>query len=89
MAEQSINEKTGQLNELIENFKTHLSEYKSPNYDEANTRVDYIDKFFELLIIYFPGYLEIVKQKQFLSFCPLDSLLYQYPFLYHHHLVTI
>ncbi len=42
-------ERKEQLNELITNFKTHLSEYKSPNYDEANTRVDYIDKFFELL----------------------------------------
>ncbi len=38
------------LIELINNFKANIKQYKSPIYDEANTRVDYIDKFFELFL---------------------------------------
>ncbi|MDR1924789.1 MAG: N-6 DNA methylase, partial [Planctomycetaceae bacterium] len=37
------------LCELIELFQTNLSQYKSSEYDESNTRTDFIDKFFELL----------------------------------------
>ena len=37
------------LQELIDNFSLHERDYKSPNYNEANTRVDFIDPFFELL----------------------------------------
>jgi len=42
------NKKTA-LRELVEHFKFNLIQYKNSNYDEANTRVDFIDKFFELL----------------------------------------
>ncbi|MCL2304743.1 MAG: N-6 DNA methylase [Planctomycetaceae bacterium] len=37
------------LRELIELFRSNVAQYKSPDYDEANTRTDFIDKFFELL----------------------------------------
>ena len=50
-------------------LQTHRDQYKSPNYDEANTRVDYIDKFFELLDwdvrniqAYFETYREVVRE---------------------------
>jgi len=42
-------EKISQLNELIEHFRYNLVQYKTSNYDESNTRVDFIDKFFEIL----------------------------------------
>ena len=35
--------------ELINLFTSNIKQYKSTNYDEANTRVDFIDKFFEIL----------------------------------------
>ncbi len=38
-----------ELRKLVELFQTNIAQYKSPNYDEANTRTDFIDKFFELL----------------------------------------
>lgn len=44
-----MTEKIKHLKELVEHFKFNLSQYKNSNYDEANTRVDFIDKFFELL----------------------------------------
>jgi len=37
------------LKKLLETFEANLAQYKSSIYDEAKTRVDYIDKFFELL----------------------------------------
>ncbi|MCX7735345.1 MAG: N-6 DNA methylase [Candidatus Kapabacteria bacterium] len=37
------------LRELVERFENNLSDYKSPKYDEENTKIDYIDRFFELL----------------------------------------
>ena len=37
------------LQVLVDQFKANIKQYKSPAYDEANTRVDFIDKFFELL----------------------------------------
>ncbi|MDD3627867.1 MAG: restriction endonuclease subunit R, partial [bacterium] len=37
------------LKSLISVFKDNFNRYKSPYYDESNTRVDFIDKFFELL----------------------------------------
>ncbi|MGL6225110.1 MAG: hypothetical protein ACRC10_00610 [Thermoguttaceae bacterium] len=40
---------TEQLRELIELFHVNIAQYKGANYDEANTRTDFIDKFFELL----------------------------------------
>ncbi|MGL4595444.1 MAG: hypothetical protein ACRCUY_12025, partial [Thermoguttaceae bacterium] len=38
-----------QLAELVNLFRNNIAQYKSANYDEANTRTDFIDKFFELL----------------------------------------
>ncbi|MCK4665200.1 restriction endonuclease subunit R, partial [Candidatus Dependentiae bacterium] len=37
------------LQELVNLFQTNIKQYKSTQYDESNTRVDFIDKFFELL----------------------------------------
>ena len=38
-----------QLKELSGLFEANSAQYKSPQYDEANTRTDFIDKFFALL----------------------------------------
>jgi adenine-specific DNA-methyltransferase len=38
-----------QLKELAGLFESNYAQYKSSNYDEANTRTDFIDKFFTLL----------------------------------------
>ena len=38
-----------QLKQLVEKFDRNLKQYKSTSYDEANVRVDFIDKFFETL----------------------------------------
>jgi adenine-specific DNA-methyltransferase len=38
-----------QLNTLVALFSTNIAQYKSGKYDEANTRTDFIDKFFILL----------------------------------------
>ncbi len=37
------------LRELTDLFKLNIKQYKKNTYDEANTRVDFIDKYFELL----------------------------------------
>ena len=37
------------LKQLVIQFRGNLAQYKNVNYDEANTRTDFIDKFFELL----------------------------------------
>ncbi|MBM9499215.1 Eco57I restriction-modification methylase domain-containing protein [Leptospira sp. 201903071] len=42
-------EKTKKLTELTDLFQANIKQYKSTSYDEANTRTDFIDKFFELL----------------------------------------
>ena len=43
-------DKTNPLQELIALFKSNIKQYRSnSSYDEANIRVDFIDKFFELL----------------------------------------
>jgi type I restriction-modification system DNA methylase subunit len=44
-----MEKKLKQLQELVDHFQFNLSEYKSSAYDEANTRVDFIDKLFEIL----------------------------------------
>jgi adenine-specific DNA-methyltransferase len=44
-----MNIKFYQLKELTELFEANIAQYKSPQYDEANTRTDFIDKFFALL----------------------------------------
>ena len=41
--------KTDQLKTLVSLFSTNIAQYKSSQYDEANTRTDFIDKFFALL----------------------------------------
>ncbi|MCK4908082.1 MAG: N-6 DNA methylase, partial [Spirochaetes bacterium] len=43
------NEDLRSLRGMIDLFRSNIKEYKSNAYDEANTRVDFIDKFFELL----------------------------------------
>jgi type I restriction-modification system DNA methylase subunit len=40
---------TEQLRALTTLFETNIAQYKRPQYDEANTRTDFIDKFFTLL----------------------------------------
>ena len=45
----SFDEKIEKLKKLVEQFRNNIKVYKSNNYDEANTRVDFIDKFFSLL----------------------------------------
>ena len=44
-----MQEQLEKLKSLCELFKANIKQYKSLNYDEANTRTDFIDKFFELL----------------------------------------
>ena len=38
-----------ELSQLVEKFDRNLKQYKSTSYDEANVRVDFIDRFFEAL----------------------------------------
>ena len=38
-----------QLKTLTALFAENIAQYKNPKYDEANTRTDFIDKFFALL----------------------------------------
>ena len=45
----SADARNEKLYELAELFRTNIAQYKSPNYDESNTRTDFIDKFFELV----------------------------------------
>lgn len=42
-------DKSAGLKKLTDTFAANISQYKGAGYDEANTRVDFIDKFFELL----------------------------------------
>ena len=44
-----MNAKTSQLKNLTDLFAANYDQYKSNDYDESNTRTDFIDKFFELL----------------------------------------
>ena len=37
------------LGELVDRFRSNINQYKNPNYNEENTRADFIDKFFALL----------------------------------------
>ena len=37
------------VNKLVENFKAHESKHLSPQYSEADVRLDYIDRFFTAL----------------------------------------
>ena len=43
------NDRLEQLKSLVSNFSANIAEYKSSQYDESNTRTDFIDKFFTLL----------------------------------------
>jgi adenine-specific DNA-methyltransferase len=43
------NDRLEQLKSLVSNFSANIAEYKSGQYDESNTRTDFIDKFFILL----------------------------------------
>jgi hypothetical protein len=45
----SKNNRLEQLKSLVSTFSTNIAEYKNAKYDEANTRIDFIDKFFTLL----------------------------------------
>ncbi len=42
-------EKIEELKELVNLFEDNIKQYKGKHYDEAKTRVDFIDKFFSLL----------------------------------------
>ncbi|TGL97887.1 Eco57I restriction-modification methylase domain-containing protein [Leptospira jelokensis] len=44
-----MKEKIEKLKLLTNSFDENFNEYKNSKYDEANTRVDFIDKFFEIL----------------------------------------
>ncbi|WP_332307607.1 Eco57I restriction-modification methylase domain-containing protein [Leptospira noguchii] len=44
-----MKEKIEKLKKLCNSFQSNIKEYKNNKYDEANTRVDFIDKFFECL----------------------------------------
>ena len=48
MDNRDIQDKLVQLNVLTTQFRDNIKQYKSTLYDEANTRVDFIDKMFEL-----------------------------------------
>jgi adenine-specific DNA-methyltransferase len=43
------NDRLEQLKSLVSNFSANIAEYKRGQYDESNTRTDFIDKFFTLL----------------------------------------
>lgn len=45
----SKEEKIEALRKLVNQFRSNINQYKIQNYNEANIRVDFIDKFFELL----------------------------------------
>ena len=45
----TLYEKRCALEEHVMRFSENEKQYKAPSYDEANTRVDFIDKFFTLL----------------------------------------
>ncbi len=44
-----MKDKLEKLRPLVEQFRSHIKQYKSAGYDEANVRVDFIDKYFEIL----------------------------------------
>ncbi|EMJ94193.1 Eco57I restriction-modification methylase domain-containing protein [Leptospira alstonii] len=46
---EQMKEKIKRIKDLCNSFQSNIKEYKSNKYDEANTRVDFIDKFFECL----------------------------------------
>ncbi|MDR2952594.1 MAG: hypothetical protein LBU82_05050, partial [Treponema sp.] len=43
------NDRLEQLESLVSRFSANIAEYKNAQYDESNTRTDFIDKFFTLL----------------------------------------
>ena len=45
----NLEEKLKKLKEISDLFRKNIQQYKSSKYDEANTRTDFIDKFFEIL----------------------------------------
>jgi hypothetical protein len=49
MDEQILAKKKKELQELVETFHNNKDRYKSQSYNEANTRLDFIDKFFTIL----------------------------------------
>ena len=42
-------DRKARLHELVERFRTNINQYKNPNYNEEDTRADFIDPFFKLL----------------------------------------
>jgi hypothetical protein len=55
----------GQLKALVSLFEANAAQYKSLQYDEANTRIDFIDKFFALLnwdIANNQGFFEVYRE---------------------------
>jgi hypothetical protein len=63
-------EKVKKLRELVELFGENLEQYKSGRYDEANVRVNFIDRFFEEVLDwdvrnlkgYAENYREVVRE---------------------------
>lgn len=49
MKSQEKKDALGKIRELVDRFKQNIDQYKKSTYDEANTRVDFIDPFFESL----------------------------------------
>ncbi len=49
MTVENLTEKKEELKKLLDLFQNNIKQYMKSTYDEANTRVDFIDKFFELL----------------------------------------
>ncbi len=45
----NLDKQKKKIKELVDTFEFNIEQYKSKNYDEANTRVDFIDKLFECL----------------------------------------
>ncbi|MBA7692699.1 hypothetical protein ES703_101266 [subsurface metagenome] len=49
MSDKIKTETREQFKNLIEKFDAHKNQYKKSTYDEANTKVDFIDPFFEAI----------------------------------------
>jgi len=49
MLNKANTESIRQIKDLVNKFETHKKQYKKSTYDEANTRVDFIDPFFETI----------------------------------------
>ena len=44
-----LDDRKARLYKLVERFRTNINQYNNPNYNEKDTRADFIDPFFKLL----------------------------------------